>query len=438
MFGWRRRNDGFEWRDYVRTTVLARRQRRRENVVQAKEAAVEGVRQLGRRGAEAGSRGLEHAQHAGRASFEHGLKASRSLAGRSWHFLSEKAAPGTRAMALRAGRAIRDRGGSAIASAAPAATWLRQPHLAMRLAIAGFAALVAGISRLVFHGLDTIAVIALLIALAALAPFAASLPADRPSSLSRRLGAPPGPVRLQRPAWLPRSFGGRWGTRLAAGAVGLAALIGIYATLDLGQLGGPGRIEGRAAPIAGDGLRVAGQTVRLAGIEAPDRDQECLRPGDKRWRCGMAAAQALAGAVRGRRVACRLAGRDDDDRPLATCTVNGRDVAADLVRRGHVFAKPGLLRTYGGEEDEARTARAGVWLGSAERPLEYRAKRWEEARRAAPEGCPIKGQLTSEGRVYVLPWGRTYDSVKVRAAKGERWFCTEAEALAAGWKPRRL
>ncbi len=76
----------------------------------------------------------------------------------------------------------------------------------------------------------------------------------------------------------------------------------------------------------------------------------------------------------------------------------------------------------------------GLWFGTAERPAEYRAKKWEEAKRTAPEGCPIKGQVSGRARVYVLPWSPAYDNVKVRAAKGERWFCSEEEARAAGWK----
>ena len=35
MLGWRKRNDGFEWREYVRTTILVRRKHRRERVGEA-------------------------------------------------------------------------------------------------------------------------------------------------------------------------------------------------------------------------------------------------------------------------------------------------------------------------------------------------------------------------------------------------------------------
>src|SRR5690606_14041239 len=106
-----------------------------------------------------------------------------------------------------------------------------------------------------------------------------------------------------------------------------------------------------------------------------------------------------------------------------------------LVSNGHVFATVGLFSRYSGLEGDARAAKAGLWQGEAERPADYRAKRWDEASRDAPDGCPIKGNVTSHGRAYVLPWSRNYEKAKLRPARGERWFCTEAEAKAAGWKP---
>lgn len=49
--------------------------------------------------------------------------------------------------------------------------------------------------------------------------------------------------------------------------------------------------------------------------------------------------------------------------------------------------------------------------------------------------CRIKGNVSSKGeRIYHLPGGEFYDRTQVNAAKGERWFCTEEEARAAGWR----
>ena len=71
-----------------------------------------------------------------------------------------------------------------------------------------------------------------------------------------------------------------------------------------------------------------------------------------------------------------------------------------------------------------RTAKAGVWEGSPARPSEYRALKWEEAKRNAPDGCPIKGSVRGNRRYYTVPWARDYERVKVSRNRGERWFCS--------------
>ncbi|BGE84698.1 hypothetical protein Ms3S1_11340 [Methylosinus sp. 3S-1] len=56
---------------------------------------------------------------------------------------------------------------------------------------------------------------------------------------------------------------------------------------------------------------------------------------------------------------------------------------------------------------------------------------------AAPErgvACAIKGNVNGRGeRIYHLPEGRGYARVTMNGA-GKRWFCSEAQALAAGWR----
>ncbi len=53
----------------------------------------------------------------------------------------------------------------------------------------------------------------------------------------------------------------------------------------------------------------------------------------------------------------------------------------------------------------------------------------------APDQCRIKGNISRKGeRIYHMPGGEWYDRTKIDPAKGERWFCSEAEAEAAGWR----
>jgi hypothetical protein len=47
----------------------------------------------------------------------------------------------------------------------------------------------------------------------------------------------------------------------------------------------------------------------------------------------------------------------------------------------------------------------------------------------------IKGNISaSKVRIYHVPGQRDYCATVVNPAKGERWFCTEQEATAAGWR----
>lgn len=52
-----------------------------------------------------------------------------------------------------------------------------------------------------------------------------------------------------------------------------------------------------------------------------------------------------------------------------------------------------------------------------------------------PPGCPIKGNVSKSGeRIYHLPGDKHYAQTKIETAKGERWFCTEDEAVKAGFR----
>lgn len=53
-----------------------------------------------------------------------------------------------------------------------------------------------------------------------------------------------------------------------------------------------------------------------------------------------------------------------------------------------------------------------------------------------PPGCVIKGNTSSSSgeRIYHVPGQRYYEQTKIEPDRGERWFCTEEEAIANGWR----
>lgn len=51
-------------------------------------------------------------------------------------------------------------------------------------------------------------------------------------------------------------------------------------------------------------------------------------------------------------------------------------------------------------------------------------------------GCKIKGNISksSERKFYHVPGAEDYELTVIDPMKGEKWFCTESEALANGWR----
>jgi hypothetical protein len=60
---------------------------------------------------------------------------------------------------------------------------------------------------------------------------------------------------------------------------------------------------------------------------------------------------------------------------------------------------------------------------------------------ARPDFCapPIKGNVSYETgeRIYHVPGQEYYDETVINPNYGERWFCTEQEAVEAGWRKAR-
>ena len=58
---------------------------------------------------------------------------------------------------------------------------------------------------------------------------------------------------------------------------------------------------------------------------------------------------------------------------------------------------------------------------------------------AESNACNIKGNVSTRGeRIYHVPGQKYYDETRISASHGERWFCSEEEARAAGWRRSRV
>ena len=193
---------------------------------------------------------------------------------------------------------------------------------------------------------------------------------------------------------------------------------------------------GPTSVIDGDTLDIHGTRIRLFGIDAPESGQSCVTDG-KRWRCGQQASLALADKIGRRTVSCEQRDIDRYKRIVAVCRAGGEDLNAWMVSQGWALAYRHYSADYIRQEDGASRRKLGIWRGDFVAPWEWRrgTRLATGAARTKQAGdCRIKGNIGRRGvRVYHLPGATYYDRTRIDTSKGERWFCSEAEARAAGW-----
>lgn len=205
-------------------------------------------------------------------------------------------------------------------------------------------------------------------------------------------------------------------------------------------------IKGPAEVIDGDSLRVAGTEVRLFGIDAPEYSQTCFSNGSP-IACGAMAKDMLEGMIGGAKLTCLSKGIDTHGRTVAVCRTSGVDVGAALVEAGWAIAFRRYGDDYVGAETRARAARAGIWRWDFQAPEDFRvsqqadskpSRKSQAAARPSPRArrferdgqCLIKGNHSRRGDwIYHLPGMPYYD-----ATRAEAFFCTEAQAQAAGYR----
>lgn len=200
---------------------------------------------------------------------------------------------------------------------------------------------------------------------------------------------------------------------------------------------GTNSIVGRASVIDGDTLEIHGTRIRLHGIDAPESGQFCFVAG-KKTRCGQQAALALADRIGTSIVSCDPRDRDRYNRVVAVCYAGDEDLNAWMVASGWAVAYRYYSTDYAQQEENASASKLGIWQGEFIPPRD-----WRKGKRLAgnevqqqPKDCAIKGNISinSGERIYHVPGGYYYDRTKITTSKGERWFCSEAEARAAGWR----
>jgi hypothetical protein len=143
---------------------------------------------------------------------------------------------------------------------------------------------------------------------------------------------------------------------------------------------------------------------------------------------------------------------------LAICSANGENLNAWMVREGLALAYVQYSREYVSEEAAAREQRKGIWAGAFVAPWDWRHRDKRtvilgalsvpvtaQAKLLAPASsasasspeCIIKGNVNRQGEhIYHMPGQQAYGTINM-ADPRKRWFCSEDDARAAGWRPAK-
>ena len=137
---------------------------------------------------------------------------------------------------------------------------------------------------------------------------------------------------------------------------------------------GAADLVGPARVIDGDTLEVAGDRVRLWGIDAPEGRQTCTFDGAA-VEVGGLATRLLEGLLAGESVRCIQVDIDRYGRVVARCAVEENDLGSMMVNAGwardYVQYSNGFYQV---EETAARSAGRGLWRGECLAPWEWRRR----------------------------------------------------------------
>lgn len=198
------------------------------------------------------------------------------------------------------------------------------------------------------------------------------------------------------------------------------------------------RLTGEIRVIDGDTIALGETRIRLFGIDAVEGDQPCRASDGRVLNCGAWVTAQVRATYDGQRADCQRVDTDRYGRIVARCAALGQDMGQALVAAGLAFSYARYSRAYVAREAAAKRAGRGVHAYETQRPDAYR-----KASKAAPKpvassgpgGCVIKGNVSSKGtRIFHVPGQHDYDRTVIRTDKGERWFCSAAQARAAGWR----
>ena len=205
-------------------------------------------------------------------------------------------------------------------------------------------------------------------------------------------------------------------------------------------------VDGDTIEVEIDGMTYK---LRYIGVDTP----ETVDPNRPMGCYGHEAAQRNLELVVGQTVGLEkdVSETDEFGRLLRYVWVGDEMVNATLVREGYAEAKSYPPDTKHQEmldelENLARTAGRGLWGEVCANRTPLTTSTQTPPPGIGDEVCDfsgtnqavIKGNISSsDEKIYHVPGQDSYDETGITESRGERWFCTEQEAVGAGWRKSR-
>ena len=156
----------------------------------------------------------------------------------------------------------------------------------------------------------------------------------------------------------------------------LGAAILILAATSAGPARTASGLQGMPGVVDGDTISLAGRTLRLHGIDAPELGQTCAIKGQA-YDCGEISRSALMDLTAGTPVACEVLdrGKVSDAEPpgdVVRCTAGGYDLSEGMAYTGWALADRSVTARYVRLEKDARAKKRGMWKGAFVTPWDWR------------------------------------------------------------------
>lgn len=158
------------------------------------------------------------------------------------------------------------------------------------------------------------------------------------------------------------------------------------------------------------------QNIRISSTEAPELDQ-CGGP---------VAKQALEKLVLGKKIYLKVIYTDIYRRFISLVYTKDAFINEEMLRSGYSYyyrTSPGTIgETLKKATDEARENKKGIF-----------SEKCTQTKNTNNPDCDIKGNARSD-KIYYKPDCGFYNQVIVQLYLGDRWFCSEKEAIEAGYR----